>query len=368
MDPGTNYYQPLYSCSAELPQNATVKFSTVRVNGSNTDGLSLQWHSTCNMNVFNVHVQCENIQPTHCMSNSESPASVVCCLETDTSSCPHCSRTPVPPCHTHSAFPTISPNLSSSFSASNTQFSQLNIPLTIESTATIDLSPTIVTTLVTHDSSSVVVSSFDDFPSSSSADLISPSPSLTVESTATIDLSPAIVTLTTQYSSTPMTHDSSSVVVSSFDDFPSSSSADLISPSPSPTSLYCLPDPPWPLTPAGCDAPLNSTCQYGLFNATRCCNESGNWDPVICLANKNLEAIVLLASSSPYDALDSLSNSINTISAVQTVVLLDIIVSSNARNATTTEEFGRLLLKTFDEFLNETDPSHYDEEVSIKIF
>ncbi|XP_019861273.1 PREDICTED: uncharacterized protein LOC109589657 [Amphimedon queenslandica] len=139
-----------------------------------------------------------------------------------------------------------------------------------------------------------------------------------------------------------------------------------ISASPSPTSLYCPSDPPWPLTPAGYNA--TSTCHKGLFNATRWCNESGNWNPVICFSYENFEAIILLASLSPYDALDSLLNSITTISAVQTVVLLDIIVSSNSRNATTTEEFGQLLLKTFDEFLNETDPSHYDEEVSIKIF
>uniref|UniRef100_A0A1X7T5N0 Uncharacterized protein n=1 Tax=Amphimedon queenslandica TaxID=400682 RepID=A0A1X7T5N0_AMPQE len=74
---------------------------------------------------------------------------------------------------------------------------------------------------------------------------------------------------------------------------------------------------------------------------TRWCNESGNWNPVICFSYENFEAIILLASLSPYDALDSLLNSITTISAVQTVVLLDIIVSSNSRNATTTEEFGQ---------------------------
>ena len=48
-----------------------------------------------------------------------------------------------------------------------------------------------------------------------------------------------------------------------------SSSSQLISDSPFPTSLYCpdpSPDPSSLLTPAGCDAPRNSTCHKGLFN------------------------------------------------------------------------------------------------------
>uniref|UniRef100_A0A1X7SQH5 Uncharacterized protein n=1 Tax=Amphimedon queenslandica TaxID=400682 RepID=A0A1X7SQH5_AMPQE len=317
-----------YSCSAEIPQNGIVEFNPVH-NGSNTDGLFLQWYtnqSACGMNVSDVHVHCENAQQaTHCMNYYSESAGTISCLKTNLNLCSSCSisqGTPATRCYTHSAnsiCPTITQNLSSSFSALNTQYSQSNIPLT-------------------------------------------------VESTATIDSSPAIVTSTTQYSSTSMTHDSSSVVASPFDDFSSSSFADLFSPSPSPTSLYCPPDPLWPLTPAGCDAPLNRTCHYGLFNATRHCNESGNWDPVNCLADKNFEAIVLLASSSPYDALVSLSNNISTIPGIQTVVLLDIIASSNARNATTTEEFGQLLLRTFDQFLKGINVSLYDEEVSIKIF
>ena len=202
--------------SAEIPQNAIVTFNPVH-DGLNIDELTfLQWHtnqSACGMNVYDVSVQCENTElRTHCM---RSPAAgTTSCLETHVKFCFECSIIDAPSdssCHAHSAN-NVCPTITPSFSASNTQYSQSNIPLTFESTATIVSSP-------------------------------------------------AIVTSTTQYSSTSMTHDSPSV------DFSSSSSADLISPSPSPTSLYCPPDdPPWPLTPAGYDASLNSTCHYGLFN------------------------------------------------------------------------------------------------------
>ena len=202
--------------SAEIPQNAIVKFNFVHDGLNTAELMFLQWHtnqSACSMNVYDVSVQCGNRSITHCMGNSGPTTITSGCLKTNSDFCVESlclDLIDASSCHTHSVnsiCPT--PTMSPSFSATDTQYSQSYTPLTSQSTATIVSSP-------------------------------------------------AIVTSTTRYSSTSMTRDSSV-------DF-SSSSTDLISSSPSPTSLYCLPDPPWPLTPAGYNASLNSTCQYGLFN------------------------------------------------------------------------------------------------------
>ena len=86
------------------------------------------------------------------------------------------------------------------------------------------------------------------------------------------DSSSTIMTLTTEYLSASATQYSSSAFVSS-DMFSSSfplisptplESSQPISASPSPTSLNCPLDPPWPQTLAGHNA--TNTCHKGLFN------------------------------------------------------------------------------------------------------
>uniref|UniRef100_A0A1X7TE15 G-protein coupled receptors family 2 profile 1 domain-containing protein n=1 Tax=Amphimedon queenslandica TaxID=400682 RepID=A0A1X7TE15_AMPQE len=327
-----NSFTPSYCCLAELPRNsAGAKFKLSKM--LNLEKFYLQWHQgiTCQIKVYDVVFLYGTGENIYNCSNPD-PCKLGSCVASNEIHTSHSSLECRISTHANSMCATM--------------------------TSTVMKCP-LMTTITPYPTSSCMTSTKSTLAGTLTTQyllsniIMTPSPSI-FQSTSTIH--DAFVSSDIYLSSFPSTN----LIPTPLE------SSQLICVSPSPICLHCPLDDSWPPTPAGRDA--TSTCHKGLFNATRHCNESGNWDPVICFANENFEAIASLASSSPYDALDSLSNSISTISAVQIVVLLDIIVSSNARNAATTEEFGQLLLKTFDEFLNETDPSHYDEEVSIKIF
>uniref|UniRef100_A0A1X7SRX1 GAIN-B domain-containing protein n=1 Tax=Amphimedon queenslandica TaxID=400682 RepID=A0A1X7SRX1_AMPQE len=119
---------------------------------------------------------------------------------------------------------------------------------------------------------------------------------------------------------------------------------------PSPPFLYCTADEQWPETVAGYTA--NGTCYRGTVNATRYCNETGEWNETICHTSESFGAIMSLISS-PQEALTSLSQQINSIPMIQAVVLLDTIVMSNS-NYTDVEEFTITLLSAVEEIVNET--------------
>uniref|UniRef100_A0A1X7SLG8 Uncharacterized protein n=1 Tax=Amphimedon queenslandica TaxID=400682 RepID=A0A1X7SLG8_AMPQE len=61
---------------------------------------------------------------------------------------------------------------------------------------------------------------------------------------------------------------------------------------PSPPSLYCAADEQWPETAAGYTA--NGTCYKGTVNATRYCNETGEWNETICHNSESFGAILSL--------------------------------------------------------------------------
>ena len=202
----------------ELPKNSSAKFSPSITRSRLSTAFFLQWHSNrpaCRTNVSDVHVLCTC--PDTGGNNCTNPDSalIMNCAKTNQINNNH--------------------NLCSQFSAH------------------LEVDP---------------ASCQPQCPSSMAP--INSCPSLSVTtSTSTIQYSPPNITSPLTFQSTSIIHDSLSTT-STISYSSTSMSFDLLTSmfpyaSPSPTSLYCPPDPPWPRTQAGCDAPLNRTCHYGIY-------------------------------------------------------------------------------------------------------
>ena len=221
--------------SAEIPQNASLKFNP-SVPRSQLVNTILYWYTdgACDINVSDVHISCDidessQTESTHCNKSNAATHGIKCARIylngiDDCSSC------------------TIFEEAQGMCSVQSSNHNK-ECPLM----ATRSIISSIFMTSTSTTSSLMFASMFHDSSST-------------------------VMTLTTEYLSASATQYSSSAFVSS-DMFSSSfplisptplESSQPISASPSPTSLNCPLDPPWPQTLAGYNA--TNTCHKRLFN------------------------------------------------------------------------------------------------------